>query len=75
MGDATHDNEQGGFRLIEIIAPKYSGTKRVGRLHEVFLDRCKKVISKQARPAGLDSIVCHCGDRPHYYAITFCISE
>jgi hypothetical protein len=29
MGDATHDNEQGGFRLIEIIAPKYSGTKRV----------------------------------------------
>ena len=22
-------NEQGGFRLIEIIAPKYSGTKRV----------------------------------------------
>ena len=38
MGDATHDNEQGGFRLIEIIAPKYSGTKRVWRLLVVFVN-------------------------------------
>ena len=28
-GGANDGNEQGGFRLIEIIAPKYSGRKRV----------------------------------------------